>query len=101
MIFFRKKKKKREFISGGQSPEVNKNGTRMENIYALIKRILSVVFFVIGGIIYNKDLHDEGNLIEFSIGDITCKYVATLVGAVIMVVTIWAFLCIKSKVNIR
>ena len=101
MNIFGKKKKKRAFNSEGQSSGLNKYGIKSEYVFAGIKLIMLGLFFVAGAVLCYLDIRDEGCMIEFSIGDMSCKYIGSLVGTIIMIVTVLGALHINPKVNIK
>lgn len=101
MNIFGKKKKKRAFNSEGQSSGLNKYGIKSEYVFAGIKLIILGLFFVAGLVLCFLDIRDKGSMIELSIGNMTCKYIGSCVGIIILIVTVLGTLHINPKVNIK
>lgn len=96
-IYHKKKNKKHEFISKGQSTTINKEGIRMESSAVLQKTILCGFGLVITGVLFYFGIKDEAILFEGFGIKLSCK----LAGTFTFLLSLLGFFSNKPKVKIE
>lgn len=101
MRLFNKKKKKSRFISEGQSPEVNTLGIKNEYNNNLLTKIILLVFALLGFILCVLDIRDDGMLLKLSFGETEFNYAGSLIGVVVMIISMIVMLFHKPGVHLK
>lgn len=102
MRLFNKKKKKSRFVSEGQPPEINSSGIEHEYKYNLYTKIILLICVLLGIILCVCDIRDDGMLLKLSIGgDTEFKYVGSLAGLAIVVISILVMLLHTPQVHLK
>ena len=94
MRIFKKKKKKSVFISEGQPPEVNELGIKSEYNNNLFTKIILLVFALL-------DIRDDGMLLKLSFGETEFNYAGSLIGVVVMIISMIVMLFHKPGVHLK
>ena len=97
MRIFKKKKKKSVFISEGQPPEVNELGIKSEYNNNLFTKIILLVFALLGFTLCVLDIRDDGMLLKLSFGETEFNYAGSLIGVVVMIISMIVMLFQKVK----
>lgn len=98
---FKKRKKLKEFISEGQTSEVNAKGIKYEYLSDLIIKIFLFGCVIFGLILCIKDIRDANGFVEFVYGVMSFKYMGSLVGGAVIIIAIIGLIIKKPKVNIK
>lgn len=101
MRIFKKKKKKSVFISEGQPPEVNELGIKSEYNNNLFTKIILLVFALLGFTLCVLDIRDDGMLLKLSFGETEFNYAGSLIGVVVMIISMIVMLFHKPGVHLK
>ena len=101
LSWFKKKKKKSVFISEGQPPEVNELGIKSEYNNNLFTKIILLVFALLGFTLCVLDIRDDGMLLKLSFGETEFNYAGSLIGVVVMIISMIVMLFHKPGVHLK
>ena len=98
----KRKRKKSVFISEGQPPEVNELGIKSEYNNNLFTKIILLVFALLWVLLFVfLDIRDDGMLLKLSFGETEFNYAGSLIGVVVMIISMIVMLFHKPGVHLK